>query len=162
LYSLHAEYNWVPTNLCVAVPPSVKIEHAAFTTVGAIAMHGFRQAEARLGEISCVIGLGLVGQILVQILRAAGVHVFGIDVLEDRARLAEQMGANAAAVPQTPSFDSMLKRIAILARGAGADHIFIAAGGPTNEPVKLATKLARDRARIIDIGKCKLDLPWKE
>ena len=63
LYSLHAEYNWVPTHLCVAVPEEVPSEWAAFTTVGAIAMQGFRQAEAKLGEIAVVIGLGLVGQL---------------------------------------------------------------------------------------------------
>ena len=71
-FALHAEYNWVPKNLCVPVPDNVSQLHAAFTTVGAIAMQGFRQSDARLGETACVIGLGLVGQILVQILRAAG------------------------------------------------------------------------------------------
>ena len=66
-YALHAEYNWVPTNLCVPVPQGVSPEHAAFTTVGAIAMQGYRQSEAKLGETACVIGLGLIGQLLVQI-----------------------------------------------------------------------------------------------
>jgi len=70
-YALHAEFNWVPTNLCVPVPEGVAPEHAAFTTVGAIAMQGYRQSEARLGETACVIGLGLIGQLLLQILRAA-------------------------------------------------------------------------------------------
>src|SRR5918996_1476074 len=86
-FALHAEYNWVPRNMCVAVPDGVSPLHAAFTTVGAIAMQGFLQSDAKLGETACVIGLGLVGQILVQILRAAGLQVVGIDVAQERCEL---------------------------------------------------------------------------
>jgi predicted dehydrogenase/NADPH:quinone reductase-like Zn-dependent oxidoreductase len=150
----------VPKNLCVAVPDNVSQVHAAFTTVGAIAMQGFRQSEARLGETACVIGLGLVGQILVQILRAAGVRVVGIDVSKERCELAERSGAVACGMPGDPSFDRAKARLAGLSGGAGADHIFLTAGGDTNQPVELAAELARDRARVVDIGKCKLDLPW--
>ena len=89
-YAHHAEVNWVPRNLCVPVPDSVEPEHAAFTVVGSIALQGFRQSDARLGEIACVIGLGLVGQLLVQMLHSAGVHVVGID--PERCLLAEKTG----------------------------------------------------------------------
>ncbi|NIT64589.1 MAG: oxidoreductase, partial [Gammaproteobacteria bacterium] len=61
LYALHAEYNWVPVNLCVPVPDEVSSRDAAFVTVTSIALQGFRQSEAKLGETACVIGLGLVG-----------------------------------------------------------------------------------------------------
>jgi predicted dehydrogenase/threonine dehydrogenase-like Zn-dependent dehydrogenase len=159
-FALHAEYNWVPKNLCVTVPDNVSQLHAAFATVGAIAMQGFRQSDARLGETACVIGLGLVGQILVQILRAAGVRVVGIDVSKERCELAERSGAVACGMPGDPSFDRAKARLAGLSGGAGADHIFLTAGGDTNQPVELAAELARDRARVVDIGKCKLDLPW--
>ena len=81
-YALHAEYNWVPVNMCVPVPPGVSPEHAAFSTVGAIAMHGVRRAEPQLGETACVIGLGLVGQLVVRLLVAAGIRVVGLDVIE--------------------------------------------------------------------------------
>src|SRR6476620_8315485 len=74
-YALHAEYNWVPINLCVPVPGGVAPEHAAFSTVGAIAMHGVRRAEVQLGDTACVIGLGLVGQLVVRLLVASGVRV---------------------------------------------------------------------------------------
>jgi len=160
-FALHAEYNWVPKNLCVAVPDNVSQLHAAFTTVGAIAMQGFRQSDARLGETACVIGLGLVGQILVQILRAAGVQVVGIDVATERCDLAERSGAAACGIPGDPSFDRTKAKLAALTGGAGADHIFLTAGGSTNQPVEVAAELARDRARVVDIGKCRLDLPWK-
>ena len=162
LHALHSEYNWVPKNLCVTVPDHVPSEHAAFTTVGAIAMQGFRQAEARLGETACVIGLGLIGQLLLQILRAAGITVIGIDIDEDRCRLAEAQGALAACVPDALSIDRLLGILARRAGSAGADHVFLTAGGATNQPVELAVRIARDRGRIVDIGKCRLDLPWND
>jgi predicted dehydrogenase/threonine dehydrogenase-like Zn-dependent dehydrogenase len=159
-FALHAEYNWVPRNLCVPVPENVSSLHAAYTTVGSIAMQGFRQSDARLGETACVIGLGLLGQILVQILRAAGIHVVGIDVSKERCALADTLGAAATAIPGDSSYDAMKTRLMALTGGAGADHIFLTAGGATNQPVEIAAELARDRARVTDIGKCKLDLPW--
>ncbi len=162
LYALHAEYNWVPRNLCVAVPDGVRGEHAAFTTVGAIAIQGYRQSEARLGETACVIGLGLVGQLLIQILGAAGVNMVGIDLSAERCRLAERMGAAACGAPEGGSLNAVVATLAQLTDGAGADHVFLTAGADTNQPVQLAAEIARDRAHIIDIGKCRLDLPWNE
>ena len=98
-FALHAEYNWIPVNLCAAVPRGVAPEHAAFATVGAIAMQGVRRAEPQLGETSLVIGLGLIGQLVVRLLVAAGVRVVGLDMIEARCRLAEQAGAVACAAP---------------------------------------------------------------
>jgi predicted dehydrogenase/threonine dehydrogenase-like Zn-dependent dehydrogenase len=160
LYALHAEYNWVPRNLCVPVPAQVSGEHAAFTTVGAIAMQGYRQSDARLGETACVIGLGLVGQLLVQLLRAAGVNVVGLDPSPERCRLAERMGAAACRPPDLADRGPMVEALAALTDGAGADLVFLTAGGDTDQPAKLAAELARDRARVVDIGKSRLDLPW--
>jgi predicted dehydrogenase/threonine dehydrogenase-like Zn-dependent dehydrogenase len=159
-YALHAEYNWVPTNMCVAVPPGVAPEHAAFSTVGAIAMHGVRQGEVQLGETACVIGLGLVGQLVVRLLIAAGVRVVGLDVIEDRCKRAEQAGAALCAAPTGEGMAAVQQALAELTGGRGADHVFLAAGGASNGPVETAVKLARDRARVVDIGKTKLDLPW--
>src|SRR5690348_11369673 len=101
-HALHAEYNWIPVNLCAAVPRGVAPEHAAFSTVGAIAMHGVRRAEVQLGETACVIGLGLVGQLVVRLLIAAGVRVIGIDVIEERCRLAEQRSEEHTSELQSP------------------------------------------------------------
>jgi predicted dehydrogenase/threonine dehydrogenase-like Zn-dependent dehydrogenase len=162
LYALHAEYNWVPRNLCVPVPDQVKGEHAAFTTVGAVAMQGYRQSDARLGESSCVIGLGLVGLLLVQLLRAGGLNVVGLDPSPERCRLAERMGAAACQPPDPTALGAVVEALAALTDGAGADQVFLTAGGDTNQPVELAAELARDRARIVDIGKCRLDLPWND
>src|SRR6201996_4642203 len=156
--ALHAEYNWVPVNLTAAVPDGVLPEHAAFATVAAIAMQGVRRAEVQLGETAAVIGLGLIGQLVVRLLAAAGVQAVGIDPVPDRCRLAEKAGAAAAGSPE--DLDTLLAELRKITSGRGADHVFLAAGGNTNGPVEAAVKLARDRARVIDIGKMKLDLPW--
>jgi predicted dehydrogenase/threonine dehydrogenase-like Zn-dependent dehydrogenase len=159
-YALHAEYNWVPTNLCVPVPSGVAPEHAAFATVGAIAMHGVRRAEVQLGDTACVIGLGLVGQLVVRLLVASGVRVIGLDVLENRCRLAEKAGALLCAPPTDEGKQALKQVLAEITGGRGADHVLLAAGGSSNGPVETAVELARDRARVVDIGKMRLDLPW--
>ena len=159
-HALHAEYNWIPVNLCVPVPRGVSSEHAAFATVGAIAMHGVRRAEVQLGDVACVIGLGLVGQLAVRLLIAAGVRTVGIDVIEDRCRLAEKAGAILCAAPTDDGIASIQQALADLTDGRGADHVLLAAGGSSNGPAETAVKLARDRARVVDIGKTRLDLPW--
>jgi len=158
-YCNHAELNYVPKNLAVPVPDGVSMKHAAFATIGSIALHGFRQAQMQLGETACVIGLGLIGQLLVQILRAAGMRVIGVDIVESRCELARTLGANAAL---TPSDHALAATVARLTGGFGADCIFITAGGDSNSATELAVMMARDRARVVDIGKTKLDLPWND
>jgi predicted dehydrogenase/threonine dehydrogenase-like Zn-dependent dehydrogenase len=159
-HALHAEYNWVPINLCVPVPAGVSPEHAAFATVGAIAMQGVRRAEVQLGETACVIGLGLIGQLVVRLLIAAGVRVVGLDVIEDRCRLAEKAGAVLCAAPTDEGMAAVERALVELTDGRGADHVLLAAGGSSNGPTEAAARLARDRARVVDIGKTRLDLPW--
>ena len=159
-YALHAEYNWIPVNLCAAVPRGVSPEHAAFSTVGSIAMHGVRRAETQLGETACVIGLGLIGQLVVRLLVASGVRVIGLDVIEERCRLAEQAGAVLCAAPTDEGMAAVQSSLDEITVGRGADHVFLAAGGSSNAPVETAARLARDRARVVDIGKTRLDLPW--
>ena len=159
-FALHAELNWIPTNLCVPVPTGVVPEHAAFATVGAIAMQGVRRAEVQLGETACVIGLGLIGQLVVRLLVASGVRVVGVDTVPDRCHLAEAAGAVACAGPDQEGAAYLEQVLDTTTGGIGADHIFLAAGGGSNGPVELAARLARDRARVVDIGKTRLDLPW--
>ncbi len=158
-YANHAEENYIPRNLAAAVPDGVTLPQAAFATVGAIALQGFRQAQMQLGETACVIGLGLIGQLLAQILRAAGMTVIGLDLAADRCALAVALGAAAAFQPDDAGLPDAVRR---LGGGLGADVIFITAAGDTNAPVELAARLGRDRARVVDIGKTRLDLPWKE
>lgn len=156
-HALHAELNWVPKNLYAPVPDGLAPQHAAFGTVGSIAMQGVRQGEPQLGEVALVIGLGLIGQLVVQLLTAAGVRVVGADPDPSRCELAERLGAAACGDPASAAVEAA---VAELTDGHGVDQVFLAAGGGSNQPVELAARLARDRGRVVDIGKCRLDLPW--
>ncbi|MEV5807536.1 bi-domain-containing oxidoreductase [Streptomyces parvulus] len=156
-HALHAELNWVPKNLYTRVPDGLAPRHAAFGTVGSIALQGVRRGESQLGEVALVIGLGLIGQLVVQLLAASGVRVVGVDPDPARCELAERMGAVACGDPASPT---VAASVAELTGGHGADQVYLAAGGTGNEPVELAARLSRDRGRVVDIGKCSLDLPW--
>lgn len=159
-YALHAEYNWVPANLCAPIASGVPLDQAAFATVAAIALQGMRQAESKLGETACVIGLGLLGQILVRLLHGAGLFVVGVDIVDDRCRQAEAAGATLCATTGTDDLERLSRKIAELTGGHGVDCTFLTASGRDNMPVELAAELARDRGRVVDIGKSRLDLPW--
>ncbi|MFE2276563.1 bi-domain-containing oxidoreductase [Streptomyces sp. NPDC059454] len=156
-HALHAELNWVPKNLYAPVPDGLAPRHAAFGTVGSIALQGVRQGESRLGEVALVIGLGLIGQLVVQLLAASGVRVVGADPDPARCELAERLGAAACGDPASAAVESA---VAELTDGHGVDQVYLAAGGGSNQPVELAARLCRDRGRVVDIGKCRLDLPW--
>ncbi|MFJ9693926.1 bi-domain-containing oxidoreductase [Kitasatospora sp. NPDC101183] len=156
-HALHAELNWVPKNLYTPVPDGLAPQHAAFGTVGSIALQGVRQGEPQLGEVALVIGLGLIGQLVVQLLTAAGVKVIGADPDPSRCELAESLGASACGDPGSSAVENA---VAELTDGHGVDQVYLAAGGGSNQPVELAAHLARDRGRVIDIGKCSLNLPW--
>ncbi|MFF3402840.1 bi-domain-containing oxidoreductase [Streptomyces sp. NPDC002659] len=156
-HALHAELNWVPKNLYARVPDGLAPRHAAFGTVGSIAMQGVRQGEPQLGEVALVIGLGLIGQLVVQLLTASGVRVVGVDPDPARCELAERLGAAACGDPASAAVEAA---VAELTDGHGVDQVYLAAGGGSNQPVELAARLCRDRGRVVDIGKCRLDLPW--
>ncbi|PRX45636.1 putative dehydrogenase [Prauserella shujinwangii] len=156
-HALHAELNWVPKNLYARVPAGVEPRHAAFGTVGSIALQGVRQGEPRLGDVTLVIGLGLIGQLVVQLLVASGARVVGADPDPARCELAERLGASACGAPGSEQVESAVRE---LTGGHGVDQVYLAAGGATNEPVELAARLSRDRGRVVDIGKCSLNLPW--
>ncbi|MFG2847853.1 bi-domain-containing oxidoreductase [Kitasatospora sp. NPDC048296] len=156
-HALHAELNWVPRNLYTPVPDGLAPDHASFGTVGSIALQGVRQGEPQLGEVALVIGLGLIGQLVVQLLTAAGVRVVGADPDPSRCELAESLGAAACGDPGSAAVENAVME---LTDGHGVDQVYLAAGGGSNQPVELAAHLARDRGRVVDIGKCRLDLPW--
>ncbi|MEZ3182685.1 bi-domain-containing oxidoreductase [Streptomyces pimonensis] len=156
-HALHAELNWVPKNLYVPVPDGLAPRHAAFGTVGAIALQGVRRGEPQLGEVALVVGLGLIGQLVVQLLAASGVRVVGADPDPVRCELAERLGAAACGDPGSAAVETA---VAELTGGHGVDQVYLAAGGGSNQPVELAARLSRDRGRVVDIGKCRLDLPW--
>ncbi len=163
-YAVHAEFACIPRMLVAKIPEgnraaagssaNVSYEEAAFGTVGAICLHGIRTAEAALGDTVAVIGLGLLGQITVQLLKAAGCRVLGMDLLRQRADLAFRSGAEAVSTDAREFRDLCFHRTA----GVGVDSILIAAETPSSEPVNLAAELARDRAIVVAVGAVGLEL----
>jgi predicted dehydrogenase/threonine dehydrogenase-like Zn-dependent dehydrogenase len=154
-YAVHAEYNLVPRNLLTPLPDAVDFEAAAFTTLGAIAMHGFRLARPAIGETVAVIGMGLVGVLAGQIAAASGCCVLGIDPKSDRVALAESLGITTCLRSQAEeaarSFTSNL----------GFDAVLVCADTPSNDTVELAGAIARDRGRVVATGVVGLGLPRK-
>jgi len=152
----HAEVVRVPVNLTAAVPGGVSSEAAAFTTVGAIALHGFRCAECQLSERVVVVGLGLIGLLSVQICRAAGIRVTGIDPDPSRRALAEQLGADLTA---PPDLAEATEAVLAWTGGLGADCVLVCASTSSSDPVELAAEIARDRARVVVVGAVGMELP---
>jgi predicted dehydrogenase/threonine dehydrogenase-like Zn-dependent dehydrogenase len=144
----HASLVVVPKNLVALVPDGVDLADAAYATVGAIAMHGVRQGDARLGERVGVIGLGLVGQLAVRILGAAGCDVLGVDLDPQATKLAEQGGAQTVLMGNGNGASAIEPRVA----GAGLDAVIICAATTSNNPVELACSLLRPRGRMVVVG----------
>lgn len=154
----HAEVVCVPKNLCTKIPDGVKSEEAAFTTIGSIALQGVRQSDPKLGEVILVIGLGLVGQLVVQILKTAGCKVIGVDNDEMKVKISEDGGADLA-LPR--NVDDLKQKIFSYTGGYGVDAVIIAAATQSNDPIELASDTLRDKGRITVVGAVRTDLPRK-
>ena len=155
-HAAHAEYNLVPKNLFVKVPKSVDAESAAFTTLGAIALHGFRLAEPQVGENIAVVGLGLLGLLAVRIALAAGCRVFGTDIDPERVKLGNKSGATCVLRSSAETTGRAFST------GRGFDAVLICADHPGDDAVKLAADLCRDRGKVISIGAVGLNLTRKQ
>jgi predicted dehydrogenase/threonine dehydrogenase-like Zn-dependent dehydrogenase len=155
-HAVHAEFACVPRLLVARIPSqAVTFDEAAFTTLGAVALHGVRNADAKLGDIVAVIGLGLLGQLTVQILKAAGCCVLGMDISAERAQLALRLGADAVSTSSSGFHDLCLQH----SGGHGADAVLIAAQSASNDPVNLAGAVARNRAAVVAVGTVAMDIP---
>lgn len=154
-YANHAEFIAVPENLCAAIPEGVALDQAAFATIGAIALQGVRQAEPRFGEVVCVLGLGLLGLITVQLLRASGCRVVGVDLDASKLDLAKRFGAEFVTTPT----DQAPAAITAFTGGIGVDATIIAAATSSNAPFVLAGEIARDHSRVVLVGAVPLDIP---
>lgn len=158
-YAAHAEVACVPRLLVAKVPEGkvVSLDEAAFSTVGAVTLHGIRTADVRLGDVVAVIGLGLLGQLTVQLLKLAGCHVVGMDIVPERAELAAKLGADA-----TTSIASNLRDLCLQhSSGAGADAVLITAETASSGPVNLAGEIARDRGVVVAVGTVGMDIERK-
>lgn len=154
-YAVHAEYNLVPRNLLTPIPENVDFESAAFTTLGAIALHGLRLAEPQLGESVAVIGMGLLGLLTAQMTAAAGCRVLGIDLDPRRVKLASSLGLEAVARKNAESAAQAFTA------NRGFDMVVICADTSSNDPVELAGVIARDKGRVVATGAVGLTLPRK-
>lgn len=153
-YAVHAEQVFVPRNLCVAVPDDVPLDQAAFTTLGAIALQGVRQADVQLGECVTVIGLGLLGLLAGAILKANGCRVIGADVSTANFDAARALGLKDLCL--TKDLPAMVDRVS---RGRGADAVILCASTKSNGPVELAGRISRKKGRVIVVGAVGMDLP---
>jgi predicted dehydrogenase/threonine dehydrogenase-like Zn-dependent dehydrogenase len=149
----HAGVVSVPKNLCARAPEGVELEQAAFAVIGSIALQGVRLAKLGLGETALVVGLGLVGQIAVQLLKAQGCRVFGMDLDGEKCALAKSLGAEEAGP------DLTAEQVLRLTRGVGVDAVLIAAATKSNAPVEMAAEAVRQKGRVVAIGAVNLDLP---
>jgi predicted dehydrogenase/threonine dehydrogenase-like Zn-dependent dehydrogenase len=162
-YAVHSELACVPRLLLSKIPNTIpgsqqiSFDEAAFGTVGAICLHGLRTAEVALGDTVAVIGLGLLGQVTVQLLKAAGCRVLGMDLAKDRAALALRSGADRTCSSANEFRDLCFQ----LTDGAGVDAILITAETPSSNPVNLAAQVARDRAIVVAVGTVGMDLERK-
>ena len=157
-YASHAEFVRIPRNLVAKIPDGVGFEDAAFVTLGCISLHGIRLAEVTLGERVLVLGLGLLGLLAVQILKANGCRVIGLDVDPSKLQLAREFGADRVALSTD---ESVAQEVSLFTGGAGADVVLIFAATSSNQPIEQAAELARDRARIVVPGLVGVDLPRK-
>jgi predicted dehydrogenase/threonine dehydrogenase-like Zn-dependent dehydrogenase len=151
----HAEVVSVPTNLCAKVPEGVSDDEAAFTVAAAVGLQGIRLAQPTLGEVVVVTGLGLIGLVTIQLLRAHGCRVLGIDYDSGRLALARQFGAET--VNLTAGEDPIAAAQAF-SRGRGMDAVLITASTESNEPIRQAALMCRKRGRIVLVGIAGLEL----
>jgi predicted dehydrogenase/threonine dehydrogenase-like Zn-dependent dehydrogenase len=153
-YATHSELAQVPGNLCVRLPEEVDFSEGAFATIGSIALHAVRQADVRLGERVAVLGLGLVGQLAAQLLKAAGCRVVGIDLSEELVSLALETHA----IDQGATRDA-LERGGHASPPGDCDAVLITAATQSDDPVELAAELCRDRGRVVVVGDVGMKLP---
>ncbi len=151
----HAEMVAVPRNLCAKVPDGVDDESAAFTVLGAIALQGIRLVAPTLGEAIVVTGLGLIGLVTVQLLRAQGCRVLGLDFDPAKLALARRFGAETVDLSQ--GADPVAAALAF-SRGRGVDGVIVTASTPSNEPMQQAARMSRKRGRVVLVGVVGLEL----
>ncbi|MBA5875062.1 MAG: zinc-binding dehydrogenase, partial [Nitrospira sp. CR1.2] len=153
-YASHAEMVYVPKHLCVKIPDAVDFEDASFVTLGAIALQGVRQAEPRLGDRIAVIGLGLLGQLTVQLLKASGCRVLGSDLDPSKLELARQFGADLAV-----DSGALPEASATFSEGHGVDAVIITASTKDNGPIEMAGAIARKKGRVVVVGAVGMNVP---
>lgn len=154
----HAEFIAVPDLLASPVPEGVELWQAAYTTLVSISMHAVRQADVKLGERVLVMGQGLVGQLATSLLNAAGARVMGVDFVDARLGIAQQMGAERVVNPSRTKLDDAVRE---WTDGWGVDAVLLCVGGKTAVPAEQAATVLRDRGTLVIVGIYDAPLEWK-
>lgn len=155
----HAEFDLVPGNLAAPVPDSVPFDQACYGTVAAIALQGMRNLRPQLGDVVAVLGVGLIGQLAVRLLKLAGCRVLALDHNRQRLELAKRMGADTIWNLAEEGLDACA---ATLTGGIGCDGILICAATDSSEPFEAAARIARDRAHVVLVGKTGTEFPFAD
>jgi len=153
----HGETILTGRNLVAKVPDNVPFEHACFATLGSIAMNAVRIAKISLGDVVAVIGQGLVGQLIAQLVRLQGGVVIAIDLKPDRIELARQLGADHAMLGGAAT----MEEVNSLTNGRGADCVIVAAAAKSAAPCLQALQICRDRGRLVIVGAVEMSFPWE-
>lgn len=154
-YAYHADVIAVPENLVVRVANQDYLQAASLTTLGAIALQGVRRAQLQLGETVCVVGLGLLGQLTIQLAKIAGCRVIGIDLRKDRLQLAQKLGADFVLQPEEANINN---EINFLTEHIGVDTTIITAGSKSNSILQQAMEITRKKGRVVLVGDVGLNL----
>lgn len=153
-YASHAEVVSIPKNLCIKIPEGVGFEDASYVAVGSIALQGVRQADPKLGESVAVIGLGLLGQMVVQILKANGCYVIASDLDASKVELARELGADKSVLP-----GDLEGAVDSATSGYGVDSVIITASTKSSAPVETAGEICRQKGRVVVVGAVGMDIP---
>jgi predicted dehydrogenase/threonine dehydrogenase-like Zn-dependent dehydrogenase len=157
-YASHAELVSVPRNLCVQIPDGVSFEEASFVALGGIALEAVRMARPEIGHRVAIIGLGLLGQLAVQILKANSCRVLGVDLVTGKLDLARDLGADVIVNGATHDAIAAVREFS---GGYGVDSVIIMASTKTNQPIEQAAEMARERGRVVATGLVGLSIPRK-
>lgn len=155
-YASHAETVLVPPNLCARIPDNVSFEEASYAALGGIAMEAVRLAKVEFGHKVALIGLGLLGQLALQILNAAGCHVLGVDISKEKCELAETHGIRKAIIAGQ---NNLVEAAMEFTAGEGMDSVIIFASSSSNQPIEQAAAIGRERGRIVAGGLIGLNIP---
>lgn len=156
--AFHAEYIAVPDMLAAPIPKEVPSWQAAYTTLCSIALHAVRQTEPRLGDRILVMGQGLVGLLITNFLKASGARVLAVDLLPSRRNFAEAAGAERVVIIGQ---QNLSEEVRLWTEGYGVDAAVICTATDSNTPIEQAAEACRDRARMVDVGITKIELPWR-
>ena len=156
-YASHAELVNIPKNLCVKIPDTVSMEDAAYVALGSIALQGVRQADPKLGEIVAVVGLGLLGQLVVQLLKANGCTVIATDLEPGKLELATALGADHAVTGS-----NFTRTCEAATSGYGVDAVILTASSKSSEPVTMAGEVCRRKGRVVVVGATGMDIPRED